>query len=114
MIEITYDPENGTPVADGRVVEFVDELVAGYKQCYNVRRTVANETVLNEFRIRVGKGEVVHTDIVFKYQGQELFVEKDGCLPLTSWPVGCGDFAERQAFELLRVMLPIGANGKKL
>jgi hypothetical protein len=114
MIEITYDPEHGTPVADGKVAVLVDSLVAVYKQSNNVRRTFATETVIHEFRIRVAKGEVAHTDIVFKYQDQELFVERDGCLPLSSWPVGCADFMERKALELLRLVVPIGADGKKV
>ena len=113
MIEITYDPVNGTPIADGRVVSFANEIVEVNKLGLDVRRTIASETVIHELRLRVAKGKIAHTDIVFVYNGQELRVEKDGGYPIDSWPIGCGDFLERKCFELLHYMLPITGKGKQ-
>jgi len=63
-------------VPDGRVKEVVDNIVSFNDQRTEV--TVSNELVVDELRLRVCRGEINHGDVVFRFNGQDLPVDRDG------------------------------------
>lgn len=107
MITIKYDPDNGIVVADGRVKSLVNELLDAHKLGVPVRREIANETVINELRVRVARKEITPADIEFVFDnGSTVFVvpiDHDGSFPVS--PVGFANFTSMQALELLSAMV---------
>jgi hypothetical protein len=103
MIKIQYDRNNGISMPDGKVEGWVDEVVFAYKHGHSGEHLVANESIINEFRLRVARQELAPTDISFVYDtGSTVFlvpIDAHGFFAVT--PVGFCDYTCGQALALL-------------
>jgi hypothetical protein len=105
MIKITYDPVHGIAFADGVVKQWVESVVRDYKNGVDAKQSyvVANDSVINEFRIYVASKEITPADIEFKFDDFIVPVDVEGSFAVT--PLGFCDFSSMQALELLGAML---------
>jgi hypothetical protein len=107
MIKIQYDATNGIALPDGLVRTWVNNVVFAFKHGHSGQHLVANDSIINELRIRVARGELTTNDIEFVFDnGSTVFVvplDKRGSFPLM--PAGFCDFTSNQALELLSAML---------
>jgi len=110
MIKIRYTASDSVAMADANVKLFVSEMIARNKRgenCHNV--AISNESVIFEFRIRIGLGELTNTDIEIVDARDidnvmVLPIETNGGLG-TNVPANFCDFTSLQALELLGAML---------
>jgi hypothetical protein len=105
MIKITYDPVNGTAFADGVVKQWVESVIRAFQNGVDVEQSylIANDSVINEFRIYVAGKEITPADIEFKFEDFIVPVDVEGSFPVT--PLGFCDFSSMQALELLGAMI---------
>ena len=97
MLIVTYNPGYGFGVADGGVVQIVDEIL----QKKMTRVVVSNQSVIDELRLRVCKGEISHNEIVFKFKDKYIEVNKYGASP-SGYPKGFMSTVIDRTTELLR------------
>ena len=76
MINITYNPNFSPGVADGEVVHEVDNILLK-KPEYVV---VSNQTVIDEIRLRVCKGEISHEKIIFRFENKSMQINEYGAM----------------------------------
>lgn len=107
MIKIQYDRNNGITMPDGKVAGWVDEVVFAHKHGHSGEHLVANESIINELRLRVARNELTPVDIEFVYDsGGTVFlipVDHQGSFDVT--PLGFCDYTWQQAMALLSAMV---------
>jgi predicted ATPase len=101
-IKILFN-ENGLCLPDGQVSSWVNSFLRTCSEdCVLV---IGSVILLNEFRIRVRRGEIPHNNLVLchtNYEGEvlnKLYVNKYGHLDM--WPNGFADIIEKQLMELI-------------
>lgn len=110
MINITYNPDTGMTLPDGKVKEWVDQVIADFKKNRKVSvfHVVGLDSIINEFRIRVAKKEITPDDIEFYFERGDyttfiVEIDEKGIFDLS--PVGFNTFTQMQALELLSAMV---------
>lgn len=89
-LTIEYDPVNGRRVADGKVGEFVDEIIDSNGGLFSGKSVgVSNFLVIEEVRARIVEGTIPHKDVTFKFEGKVISHDKDA--KFSNWPRGFGD-----------------------
>jgi len=102
MITIHYDPECRA-VPDGQVAEYVNSLIAEHaRSTHSVLRAVGVGSIVQEFRLRVARGEIPHTDLQFVFEGQTITINEYA--RLSDWPKGFADFEDQRIVEIIRTM----------
>jgi len=92
-IEITYDPLNGHVISDGRIPEYINNLVEKYKQkdSSDIVLCIGSELMIHAIRVAIKKGQFYFEDIVFKFNGEVVTMNKDA--RPQRWPDGfCDNF----------------------
>jgi hypothetical protein len=109
MIKIRYTASDSVAMADANVKLFVSEMIARNKRGEKCDVAISNESVIFEFRIRIGLGELENTDIEIV---DERDIDNVIVLPIQSnGGLGCNvpadfcDFTSQQALALLGAML---------
>jgi hypothetical protein len=101
MITILYDPHNGDAVADGRVVQYVDDLAQAFKHP-DFRLTVGCASLIDEIRVRVVRKEIEHTNVQFLFanNGKLFILTCNEFGKLSEWPMGFCDLTINQLREI--------------
>jgi hypothetical protein len=85
MLVIKYDPDFGDVVPDGKVSSYVD-------QCINAARNrtlyfrVGSESILDEFRLRIARGNISPENVEFTYKGSTYKCSEYGVIVGDSIP----------------------------
>jgi hypothetical protein len=99
MLTIIYDAEKGEAIPDGLTKKYVDRFVLQAKDLpANLVTTVSSSLVVDEFRLRVVRGEIHPKAIKFVFEGKDIWVEDDG--RLASWPLGFCDHVSNTLREI--------------
>lgn len=96
MIHIEYDPYSliATSIADGRAVDFVNNLIAEHRIKGVSRVRVSSVIVVDELRLRVARGELPHSEIVIVYgHGTKIKLNKYGVYESGLLPDIAGDLS---------------------
>lgn len=104
MITVIYDPINGTVVPDGKINDWIDEVVA---LDADVTVTIGAETMLHELRARHCEGKLkIAETLTFKDNGSDnpadwvlVQIDKDGRIDY--WPRGFCDHTDKALARLL-------------
>ena len=76
MLTITYDPNFTGCVPDGRVKEVAGNIISYKDQKKEI--TVSNELVVDELRLRIKRGEILGTEIAFRFKGEDIPIDEEG------------------------------------
>ena len=95
MLHLKWDPVNGICVPDGKVAEKVDEILSNYEFNYHF---IGSELLINEFRLRIARGEIAASEVRFIVGGEDMFVNSSG--KFDHWPRGFCDLGHIQLIEL--------------
>lgn len=103
-LRIKFDERYGTPVADGLAEETAESLIpyAGFPGTHKSELKIvcfSTANVIYAIRLLVRKGKMNYRRIVFECNGEDIFINKNGDIPI--WPVGFGDFDTRMLIQLL-------------
>jgi len=99
MLTVIYDPNFKGCVPDGQVKKVVDNIISVMDQ--RPETTVSNQTVIDELRLRICKGEISHNDIIFKFGDTEIKINEYGACP-SGYPKGFLSAHIDRVTELLR------------
>lgn len=69
MLVIKYDPDYGDVVPDGKVASYVDQCINSARHQTLYFRAGA-ENILDEFRLRIARGNLAPENIEFTYKGK--------------------------------------------
>lgn len=94
-ILITYDPNDGLALPDGKIKAFVDSVIEHSRDGLELA-PVASELIVNEFRIRHMRGEI---DVTFSFDGAKFKPHPSG--RFDRWPEGFCDTWDNQLRALL-------------
>jgi hypothetical protein len=99
-LRIIYNAFTGDHVPDGLVKAYVNNRLAEFAKGtgYLEQIEVGNGTIIDEFRLRILKGEVHHESICFVYAGRELQPNEYAVM---EWPSGFADFSNDQIGQIL-------------
>lgn len=87
---INYDPIDGETVPDGKVFSYVKELaVIAETRAVPMEVTIGSFMVIEEVRALIFEGALSHEDIMFKFEGREIRIDKFGTPAY--WPAGFCD-----------------------
>jgi hypothetical protein len=95
VITIIYDPNLPVSISDGRVDGFVDNLLLHMP----AEVEVCNESVIDEIRLRICRGELDPGEVVFSFEG--LIITADANSSLSEWPEGFCDSMSNRLFKRL-------------
>ena len=105
MITIHYDAVHGVAISDGMVSDYVTDLIVLHSEGMDLGKgllcTLSSSTVIDEFRLRVLRGELSHTELQFVFEDQVLVCNEFASLNV--WPVGFADLQDRRLTELVRL-----------
>jgi hypothetical protein len=99
MLTVVYDPDNGTAVPDAAVASWVDDVLH-MTVGSDLTVYVGSEAIVDEIRVRICRGEVSHTSIVFTYKDHMMLPDVNGRIQL--WPTGFCDYSVDRLTALLR------------
>jgi len=109
MITIHYDPNEGYAVPDNQVAAYVDASIATAKSFNQdtpeARFVIGSCSIVDEFRVRVVRGEISHTDLQFTFVGKDGELVSISCSEtgkLSEWPRGFGDHTIDRLAEIGR------------
>lgn len=96
MLCLKWDPMNGICVPDGKVAEKVSEILSDlHESNYHL---IGSELLINEFRLRIVRGEIASSEVRFIVDGEDKFVNSYG--GFDDWPVGFCDKVVNQMMEI--------------
>jgi hypothetical protein len=101
MITVTYDPENGLAIPDGKAIAFADSISEDV--------TVSSFMVIDALRLKAIKGEL--NDIVLSYGGKEITLDDRG--QCSEWPNGFGDHNMYLSRDIMRARREKRENNQK-
>jgi hypothetical protein len=94
-ITVIYDPDEGYVCPDNYVKFFVDLALASKQEQF----VLGSEPLVNEFRLRVSRGEVDYRRIQFKFKDETITVN-NRFAGLSHWPEGFIDITLKQMAEI--------------
>lgn len=101
MLTIIYDPYDGEAIPDGRNQTYVDHFMLTHKGLQtNLVTTISTALTLDEFRLRVARGEITPSDVRVVFQGKDIWIDSAG--KLSEWPPGLGDHMSQILRELAK------------
>jgi|SRR5271156_6456816 len=107
MITIHYDAVQGVAIPDGMVADYVTDLIALHAEGLDigkgVLRTLSSGTVIDEFRLRILRGELSHLDLQFVFEDRVLVCNEYA--NIKEWPKGFCDLMDHQVSEILRLVV---------
>lgn len=105
MITIHYDPQFGQAIADGQATTYVDNTIYAHSDpdVTNVVRSVANASVIQEFRLRVLKDEIKPEEVRFEFRNQPITINEYAVL--SDWPKGFADLDDRHTREIVTLAM---------
>lgn len=101
MLTITYDPTNGKVVSDGLIKDWADKVVEDYKKLIDMNITVGSGVMIDATRVLIMKGKLNYKEMVYRFRGLDLGVDKNGRLPV--WPEGFCSVYDDILEELLQI-----------
>ena len=101
MLIITYDSINGKVVSDGFIKSWADDVVEAYKKVISMNITVGSSVMIDATRILIMKGKLDYKEVIYRFKGLDLKVDKNGRLPV--WPEGFCDIYDNILEELLGI-----------
>lgn len=103
MLIIEYDSVIGEIVPDGHVRDWAESIAESYAMCKEpkdlLHTTVSSVLMVDAIRLLIMKGEINHKEVVFRFEGHDLEVDKNGMLRV--WPKGFCDIYDNILEELL-------------
>lgn len=101
MLIVEYDPGYGLPMNDASVPQYVTTLISRHRfTAGDLRASVSTETVIDEVRLRILKGEIDHLIVRIEYEGQLITVNEYGNL---SDQMGIGALNDHRITEIVRL-----------
>lgn len=101
MLTIKYDPTSGKVISDGLIKDWADKVVEDYKEAINMNITVGSGVMVDAIRVLIMKGKLNYKEIVFRFRGLDLGVDKNGRLSI--WPKGFCDVYDNILEELVGI-----------
>lgn len=99
MLTIEYD-NNAESMSDFSVQSVTKDIINTYNfNNNNMLYKTANGLVIQTFRLHVKNKLISHKEIIFKYQDQEIQLDKHG--NLDEWPEGFCDEYEKVLIDLV-------------
>ena len=104
MKTITFDPINGTPIADGKVLDFAENLP---DEC-----TVSNEIVIDAIRYQILKGRHKHDEVQIVFEGETFSLNEYANFDLHKRPNDFLCLSNKIAEGTLRIQIAMRKNRK--
>lgn len=101
MLKITYDPNNGVAVPDGKTAEWTDAIIAKWIEDGKPETdiTIGSSMIVDQFRVRVVRGVLDASELVFLFEHWGIYVYGSG--RCTDWPRGFCDYTDALLWEIL-------------
>jgi hypothetical protein len=99
LLTVVFDGDNGVVVPDNRVASHVNKILDRFQLVDRLSCFVGNGELVNEFRVRVRRGELKHEEIVFEFKGETIKVDERA--NLDRWPKGMCDMVGKQLVEIM-------------
>lgn len=93
MIYLSYDPIDGTPIPDGVVDSYVDELIFQHDSASKYDNSfvlgipdtsldvcVGSMSVISEIRARISEGRISEKNVILIFEGNKYFISKRGVI----------------------------------
>lgn len=107
MIIIEY-ASNGEPVSDFNYEKWFQDVLKHKDSDIPITYVVSTSLPISVINLSIARGELKHSDIKFKYNGQLIDVNEYGVI--LDWPVG---FADIQT-DIITNLLKTAINKRKL
>lgn len=99
---IEYDPINGHVLPDGKIEQYVNNIVS-YVAPDNtslIENLIGSVVMLDAFRVAVKENKINHKEIVIRFKGLDYKLDKNGSLKY--WPEGLADTYDKILDRLLQ------------
>ncbi len=100
-IIVVYDPMYGFAIADARIEEFVNSMVAKYEENDRIAMTygIGSETIITAIRVAIKQGRINFEDFTLKFNDKEIKFDKNG--RTNDWKKGLCDYVD----EMLHILI---------
>jgi len=88
-IVIEYDPIEGEVRPDGKVWEYITEIIRLSKNEYltsPIVLVIGSTIILDAFRVAIKEERLYYKDVIIRFRRKNIVIDKDG--KINSWPEG--------------------------